>query len=343
MALDIEATKVSSKEARKYMRTEVKVERAEYPFSYGQEIQMMGSCFSEHIGKKLKDLKFNIDLNPFGVLYNPVSIASGIQRMVNQHPFEESDLFFHQGWWHSFDHHSCFSNPVKEECLRGINNRLDKSGVSLRNATHLFITFGTSWVFHQKSNGRVVSNCHQVPDELFETQLLRVGDIVRMYTILIQEIAEINPGLDWIFTVSPVRHWKNGPEGNQLSKSTLILAVNELKQKFDQVGYFPAYEIFMDDLRDYRFYADDLLHPGTQGIEYTWDKFKAAYITDEAQSIMKAIESLIRAKNHRPRNTGSSEHKDFIKKQKQKATILANNHPDIDLYEFVNYFDQRTV
>ncbi len=320
------------------MRTEVDIKKVISPIDYAQKILMMGSCFSEHIGEKLAQRKFNIDLNPFGVLYNPVSIASGIQKLLHQNTYEEKDIFSHQGWWHSFDHHSCFSNPDKQLCLQNINERLSISGQSLRDSVYLFVTFGTSWVYHQKSNGRVVSNCHQLPDTLFETQLLRVGDIVRMYSLLIQDIASLNQELKWVFTVSPVRHWKNGPEGNQVSKATLLLAVNELNSMFEQVDYFPAYEIFMDDLRDYRFYADDLIHPGTQGIDYTWRKFKETYLSDSAIETLKSIESLIRAKNHRPRNAGSSEHQEFIKKQYQSALSLSQKNPYIDLDEFISYF-----
>jgi len=320
------------------MRTEVHTIKTKLPIDYENQFMMMGSCFSEHIGERLSQRKFNIDLNPFGVLYNPVSIASGIQRLLIQNPFEEEDLFFHQGWWHSFDHHSSFSHQDKQKCLEKINERLTISGQSLKNSAYIFVTFGTSRVYHQKSNGRVVSNCHQVPADLFETQLLRVGDIVRMYSLLIQELASINPGLKWIFTVSPVRHWKNGPEGNQVSKATLLLAVNELKEKYEQVDYFPAYEIFMDDLRDYRYYADDLLHPGTQGIEYTWKKFIEAFLTDKSINIMKLVEALIKAKNHRPRNAGSAEHIEFINKKYREAKLLADNNPYIDLQEFIQYF-----
>ena len=158
--------------------------------------------------------------------------------------------------------------------------------------------------------------------------------------MLIQELAVINEKLRCVFTISPVRHWKNGAVGNQVSKSSLLLAVNELKDKFDKVGYFPAYEIFMDDLRDYRFYADDMLHPGTQGIEYVWDKFRDAYLNSESHIIMKGIESLIRAKNHRPRNQGSDEHRAFLKKQLEESKRLAENHPEIDMGEFIDFFSK---
>jgi len=177
-----------------------------------------------------------------------------------------------------------------------------------------------------------------VPASLFDNQLLRVGDIVRMYTLLIQEVETINKNLKWVFTVSPVRHWKNGPEGNQVSKATLLLAVNELQNKFEQVGYFPAYEIFMDDLRDYRYYSDDLLHPGTQGIAYVWKKFMDTYLSEASLTTMKSVEALIRARNHRSRNAGSPEHKEFMKKQFEVLSILSRENPNINLDEFKAYF-----
>lgn len=320
------------------MRTEVKIEKSDLPFGYGQKIIFMGSCFSEHIGSKLEQRKFDVDLNPFGVLYNPVSIASGLQRMLHGNPYSEEDLFFHQGWWHSFDHHGRFSHADKATCLEDINKRLAAGINSLRKSQYIFVTFGTAKVFHKLSSGRVVSNCHQVPADQFEIQLLRVGDIVRMYSLLIQEVAAFNRDLKWVFTVSPVRHWKNGPVGNQISKASLLLAVSELNEKFKNTGYFPAYEIFMDDLRDYRYYADDMLHPGSQGIEYTWDKFVDSYISPPALSIMKSVESLIRAANHRPRNTPSLEYRDFMNKNYTATLEIAEKHPEIDLKEFIEYF-----
>jgi hypothetical protein len=321
------------------MRTEVNIRRSEYPFGYGQGISFMGSCFSEHIGKKLIERKFKVDLNPFGILYNPVSIASGLQRMVQNKPYSENELFFHQGWWHSFDHHSSFSNADKQACLEEINSRLIKSSRDILSSDYLFVTFGTSIVYIKAGSGQVVSNCHQLPPDLFETQLLRVGDIDRMYTILIQELSARNKNLKWVFTVSPVRHWKNGPVDNQVSKSTLILAVSELRKKFENVGYFPAYELFMDDLRDYRYYSDDMLHPGSQGIEYTWNKFSGAYLTDNSLNVMKKIESLIKAKNHRPRNIASDEYRQFRQKQYEKTLQLSDEHPEIVFKEFLDHFN----
>lgn len=325
------------------MRTEVIIPKSRSELSYDQDTIMMGSCFSEHIGERLLQRKFRLDLNPFGVLYNPVSIASGIQRLIKQNPFEENDLFYHQGWWHSFDHHSCFSNSNKDACLTNINERLTLSGNLLRKARQVFVTFGTSWVFHKKDNGRVVSNCHQAPAALFESRLLRVGDIVRMYVLLIQEIAAFNPELQWIFTVSPVRHWKNGPQANQISKATLLLAISELKEKFENVDYFPAYEIFMDDLRDYRYYADDMLHPGTQGIEYTWKKFTETYLGVQTMTIMREVEELARAKNHRPRNPGSADYLDFKRNMYLKTISLSDKHPYIDLSDFLSFFSDKQV
>ena len=186
-----------------------------------------------------------------------------------------------------------------------------------------------------------MSNCHQVNPSFFDNELLRVGDIVRMYTLLIQDVSLINEDIKWVFTVSPVRHWKNGPVGNQVSKATLLLAVNEMNKKFDQVNYFPAYELFMDDLRDYRYYADDMLHPGSQGVEYTWQKFVEAYISGTTSGVMRSIESLVKAKNHRPRNAGSEEHMSFFNKQNKALEVLSRQYPELDLQEFIDYFSHQ--
>ena len=323
------------------MRTEVNIEKSLNPFGYEHHILFMGSCFSEHIGTRLRERKFNVDLNPFGILYNPVSIASGIQRMVKGRPYLEDDLFFHQGWWHSFDHHSSFSNADKTVCIEEINKRLELSAGNLSKAKYIFVTFGTALVFLETGSGKVVSNCHQLPAELFENQLLRVGDIVRMYSLLLNEVSALNRNLRWVFTISPVRHWKNGPVANQVSKSTLLLAVSELKSKFDNVEYFPAYELFMDDLRDYRYYSDDMLHPGSQGIEYTWGKFTGVYIDERAKGMIRNIESLMKAKNHRPRNTASEEYRAFRKNQYEKALKLSKENPAVDFNEFLEYFDDK--
>ncbi len=318
----------------KDFRTEISPERPGWSLMHNDQTLMIGSCFAEHIGTRLKERFFQIDLNPFGVLFNPVSIAGGLQRLINGEPYKLDDLFVYQGLWHSFDHHSRFSGSDPVEVLDRINMQLLESSEKIRKTSRLFITLGTASVYHYLKTGRVVSNCHQVPAGEFQNQLLRVGDIVRIYTRIVQDLLHINPDLKLVFTVSPVRYWKDGPNGNQISKATLILAVSELVKDFDQISYFPAYEIFMDDLRDYRFYDQDLLHPGMAGISYTWRKFEETYLGEETLNLNKKIEKLQKSRNHRPRNPDTEEYQDFLTKLKNKAEQLQKEYPELEMGEF---------
>lgn len=315
----------------KVFRTVINPVQTEWSLEYSGQTVMMGSCFAEHVGNKLKEKLFQVDLNPFGVLFNPVSIASGIQRLISTEEYGENDLFFHDGLWHSFDHHSRFSGSDPIEVLNGINKRLEESSSKIRVAKSLFITFGTARVFHHIKTGRVVANCHKVPADEFQYQLLKIGDIVRLYTRIFHDLWHLNPDLNIVLTVSPVRYWKDGPNGNQISKSTLLLALSELVKEFDKTSYFPAYEIFMDDLRDYRFYDQDMLHPGPAGIDYVWDKFSSCYMNDETLKIMSRIEKIVKARAHKPRNPETKSHKEFQIKLNEKIRILKSDHPEINI------------
>ena len=314
----------------KDFRTEIIPEQPGWFLEHSDQTLMIGSCFAEHIGKGLLERYFRIDLNPFGVLFNPVSIAGGIQRLISGDAYVIDDLFVYQGLWHSFDHHSRFSGLDPVEVLDRINQQLKESSDKLKKTTRLYITFGTARVYHYKKTGRIVSNCHKVPAQEFENQLLRVGDIVRLYTKIIQDLLHINPDLKLVFTVSPVRYWKDGHNGNQISKATLLLAISELTKKFEQLSYFPAYEIFMDDLRDYRFYDQDLLHPGPAGIAYTWRKFEETYFTPDIIKLNNRIEKIIKARNHKPRNPDTDEYQKFLEDLRNKEEQLKREHPEID-------------
>lgn len=314
----------------KEFRTVVSPDQPGWSIDYSEQVVMMGSCFAENIGNKLINRLFSVDLNPFGVLFNPVSIAGGIQRLISQEEYGMDDLFFHQGLWHSFDHHSRFSGTDPIEVLDGVNKRLIESSQKLREAKSLFVTFGTARVYHYLKTGRVVSNCHKLPAAEFQNQLLRIGDIVRLYTRIFQDIWHINPDLNIVLTVSPVRYWKDGPNGNQISKSTLLLAMSELVKDFEKASYFPAYEIFMDDLRDYRFYDQDMLHPGQAGIDYVWDKFSKCYLDEETRSIMAKVEKIKKAKSHIPINPETEAYKEFQKNLEEKIRILRSDYPELD-------------
>lgn len=311
-------------------RTEITPDNPGWTIHYDNQLLMMGSCFAENVGNELKTRLFQVDLNPFGVLFNPVSIAGGMQRLIQNNPYETDDLFFRDGLWHSFDHHSRFSGTDPNEVLQNINLRLKGSAHVLSQATVFFITFGTARVYHHIQSGRVVANCHKLPAAEFNTSLLRVGDIVKLYTRIIQDILQVNPTIQIVLTVSPVRHWKDGANGNQLSKATLLLAVSELVKNIVNVSYFPAYEMFMDDLRDYRFYAEDLIHPGSSGIAYIWEKFCACYFSEEAQTIMKRVEKIQKDRAHIPLNPESDTYRLFQEQVNKKMHALQSDFPQLN-------------
>lgn len=304
-------------------RTQVIPGKMPFSFSYETPIVLMGSCFAENIGEKLTDHFFQVDINPFGILYNPASVASGLRILLDRRLFQASDLFAHGGAYHSFAHHSRFSASTEEECLHLINDRLTFSSATLRQAKRLVVTFGTAWVYRLKTDGSIVGNCHKLPDNLFTRTRLRVRDIVDEWRFVIDELKWMNPDLKILFTVSPVRHWKDGAHGNQLSKATLLLAVDELCSLFpDTVAYFPAYEMLMDDLRDYRFYADDMLHPSSLAIDYIWNSFCSSCLTEECRSLMKEIADIKRALDHRPFHAGSEPYQRFMRQTYNKANKL---------------------
>ncbi|GAI96735.1 unnamed protein product, partial [marine sediment metagenome] len=228
----------------------------------------IGSCFTESIGGKLNDYKFPVDINPFGIIYNPSSVGKSLELLIGEKEFTIDDLFFYNGKWLSFFHHSSFSDKDPELCLSRINAKITESREFLKKAGFLFITFGTAWVFEWKESGETVSNCHKISALKFNHKLLAVEDILENYKTLIHKLLRFNPQLKIIFTVSPIRHWKDGAEGNQVSKAILLLSAHQLLKKFQSVSYFPAYEIIMDDLRDYRFYSDDMIHLNSVAIDY---------------------------------------------------------------------------
>jgi hypothetical protein len=298
----------------------------------------MGSCFTEVIGEIMKELQFRIDVNPFGVNYNPSSVARNIWTLMNSREYSLEDLHSHEGRWFSYDHHSRFSDPDPEFCLQRINHRIDASRKHLEKTNFLLLTWGTAWVYVHRKTANVVSNCHKMPASHFSRHLLTVNQIVDMHTKLFAALRKNFPDLRIILTVSPVRHWKDGPELNSVSKSTLILAAHSLQKMFSYCEYFPAWEIAMDDLRDYRFYAEDLLHPNRQMIQYIWEKFSGAWLDRETFNITRQVEKLINAMKHRPFEPGSAGHLAFLEKQLEKTASLTAEYPFLDLSRLEDYF-----
>jgi len=325
--------------------TEIQIPEFPWKMDYSKSMMFFGSCFSENIGQKLIDMKFNIDMNPFGILYNPESIATSLKILLEKKLFAESDLFQDQGLWNSYYHHSRFSDVDGEAALEKINKRILASYEFLKTTDFLVITFGTAWVYKLKKTGQIVSNCHKVPATHFNSFRLGVHEISEAYRILLEELWSINPKLKVIFTVSPIRHWKDGAIENQLSKATLLLAIDQLKATFsDQViTYFPSYELMMDELRDYRFYAEDMLHLSSVATDYIYDRFSKVLISQKSHRITKNVLKIRKAVLHRPVNSTSVEYEKFLLSNLEEINSLTSSFPFLNFDEEKAYFEQKLV
>lgn len=323
--------------------TEVNIPDFGWRIDYQHKISMLGSCFTENIGLKLENLKFQIDQNPFGIIYNPESIATSLSRLIDNQLYAEHDLFEQNGIWGSFDHHSRFSSVDIKNTLEKINSRLSYSSQHLKNATYLLITFGTAWVYERKKTGKTVSNCHKFPASDFKRFRLGSNDIAERYQHLLTELWKFNSNLKILFTVSPIRHWKDGAIENQLSKSSLLLAVDHLVKSFgkEKCAYFPSYEIMMDELRDYRFYAPDLLHLNESAIEHIWNKFYNSVFTNETKAIVKDVMKLNKAKGHRVLNSKSESYRKFLLSGLGEIERLTKNYPFLNLRDEKIYFERE--
>ena len=258
-------------------RTRVELPEKGPEIKHSDSLMLWGSCFAENVGNLLTDNKFSCDVNPFGILYNPLSIAKALQQLLEEKVYELSDLEYRNGQWFSLMHHTSFSSADSRQTLQCINERLESAARSLKTVNWMIFTWGTARVYEWKENGEVVGNCHKLPDRLFSRRLLEVDEITRLYTPLLDRIRQVNPGVRFLFTVSPIRHAKDGMHGNQLSKATLLLAADYLCSRYSDCHYFPSYEIMMDELRDYRFYADDMLHPSPLSIPGTSKRFTLSF------------------------------------------------------------------
>jgi len=275
--------------------------------------------------------KMPVLVNPFGVVYNPISVKLVIERLVQATPFKESDLNFRNGLWYSYLHHSTYSSPSKEKCLETINSEQFSASEFIRSSKHILVTFGTARVYYLKENDSPVANCHKVPANEFRNRLLSVDEIVINWSNLLNKLLTQIPDLKIIFTISPVRHWKDGAIGNLQSKSILNVAVHELVSKYpNSAFYFPSYEILMDDLRDYRFYADDMLHPSKVAIDYIWEKFKGALIDSKSSILIAEIEKIIAATNHRPFNPNTPEHRTFVTNTLEQIQRIKKENPTLN-------------
>ncbi len=301
--------------------------------SYHSKLLMMGSCFTENIGNKLAGLRFKACINPFGIVFNPMSLASHCLFLLGEKHYRQEDIFCHAEIWSSFEHHSEFSAMNPETCLHKINNSLEYARKFLSNEPVFIITFGSAWIYTHKKTEKIVANCHKLPSETFEKRLLEPEEIISEWEQVLNAFDLSLPGCKWIFTVSPVRHWRDGAIQNQWNKATLLLSIRSLLKKYpEKTYYFPAYEIVMDELRDYRFFEKDMLHPNEVAVNYLWEKLQKTIFDTQSNEIIPEIARLREMEAHRllfPQTQASAL---FLLQVQQKKDTLSQKYPFIDFY-----------
>lgn len=309
-------------------RTEINITKEENLIDYNSNIILFGSCFTENMESHFNYFKFNNTTNSHGIIFNPLAIERALSECADNKKYVQKDLYFYDNLWLSFNHHTKFSSENKKEILTKINNQIIKTNLALTKASHVLITLGTSWIYRFKESGELVANCHKIPQKQFQKELLNINQVIQSLENSITKIKSANPNTIIIFTVSPVRHLRDGFVENNLSKAHLISAIHHVINN-KQVFYFPSYEIMMDDLRDYRFYKGDMLHPNEIAMEYIWEKFKNSWIDINTFPLMHEIENIQKSLQHKPFNISSKKHQDFLKKTKSKIKIIQNKYPDI--------------
>lgn len=307
-------------------RTQIPISKTNNPIGYNSKIISIGSCFAENMAEKFDYFKFQNETNPFGIIFNSVSIEKIISRIIKKEFYTEKDVFFYNERWHSYEVHSDLSNSDRQELLETLNKAISETYKNLKEATHIIITYGTSWIYKNTESDQIVANCHKVPQKQFSKELLLVEVIQKSIQNTIDLIQVLNPDINFIFTVSPVRHVKDGFAENQLSKSNLFAGLHQAlkthNSEFITHNYFPSYEIMMDELRDYRFYAEDMLHPNQVAIDYIWHKFSENYISEDSISTMQEVSEIQKSLRHRSFNPDSEQHQKFLAKLQQKISSI---------------------
>ncbi|MFK8061040.1 MAG: GSCFA domain-containing protein [Polaribacter sp.] len=296
---------------------------------YNSKLLLLGSCFSENIGEKLNYFKFQATQNPFGILFHPKAIEKFILNTVNDKIYSENDLIYQNERWHSFDAHSCLSSPDKNKLLENLNLAVSSTKKQLETTSHIIITLGTSWVYRFIETDAIVANCHKIPQKKFLKELLSVDEIRESLEAILALIKSVNKHVNVIFTISPVRHIKDGFVENTISKSHLISAIHSVIDIRKNIHYFPSYEIMMDELRDYRFYAEDMIHPNKTAINYIWEKFTETWFSENSRETMLKIEMIQKGISHKPFNENSEEHQQFLRNLNLKKEEIHKDFPFI--------------
>lgn len=308
-------------------RTELNIPPSRFSIGHTDGVVLIGSCFSINIGDRLQKYKFTGITHPFGTVYNPVSIARLLDYAAGAGIVDNKNLIFSSGIWVHPDFHSSLGSPDRDRAAEGINGAIVQAGECLRRVKFLFVTLGTSIVYKWKRTGNIVANCHKLPASEFARQTVPAQEGAEALAAAFDQLRKINPAIRIILTVSPVRHVRDGLIENMRSKARLFETVDILCSTFDNVSYFPAYEWMMDDLRDYRFYTQDLIHPNEQAIDYIWEKFCDHYFDEKTRALVKSIGKVLEGLGHRPFNPDTSEHKSFLAKLQEDISRLEQDHP----------------
>ena len=330
----------------------IQIKSPEKKISYRDKILLIGSCFTEHIGNSLAELKFSTLQNPNGILFDPRSVCSSLLSYIENKKYQNEDLFLLNEIWNSWEHHSRFSKTDAAECLENINQSQRQAHNFLKDADWLIITLGSSFSYRLTSEfkkvsppngggdleGTGVANCHRAPSQWFNKHLLSIDETISLLDDVYHRLKQFNPKLKTIFTISPVRHIRDGVIENNRSKARLIEAVHDLVNKFPGLYYFPAYELVIDVLRDYRFYDIDMVHPNYPATEFVMEKFKEGFIDEQSQELMEEIKKIVIARKHKPFQPQTNAHKTFLKSHLEKTKELQSKYSFLDLNDEINYF-----
>jgi len=325
-------------------RTEFDIKKLEQSISHKSKLMLVGSCFTENIGEKLLKHKFEVYENPNGILFNPVSVSEAIINVIECKEYTIEDLFNYNEGWHSWQHHSRFSGITAEDALQKIIETTREANAFLKKADYILITLGSAWIYTLTDKalnakvGTVAANNHKAPADWFDKRLLRVDQAILVLATMLDRLGAFNPDIKIIFTISPVRHLREGAINNNRSKAVLVQAVHDLLERLGKLYYFPAYELVIDDLRDYRFFAEDLVHPNYYATQYVWEKFVDSCISENSKKLMQDIAEINNAFNHKPFNATSNQHKSFLENYYDKVNQLQEQHSYLDFSKELDYF-----
>lgn len=305
----------------------IDINSSNFQIEYQHKTIFIGSCFADNVSRKMEDSLMDVLANPYGVAFNPATVWQSIQRIIENRAVDEKDFVWNNGLWNHMDMHSSFSSPEKQTSIENINSATTIANKYLQQADNIVITFGTAWVYRLKATGKIVANCHKLPTDTFERQLLTVDQIAEQWIEAIEKIKAFVPKANIIMTISPIRHIKDGAHGNQISKSTLLLAIDKIQAKQSHVYYFPSFEIMMDELRDYRFYNDDYNHPSNLAVDYIFERFTEATFSDKAKQYIAKGRKIVQEMNHRPNTSATKEYIEFKQNILEHINQLKRMYP----------------